>query len=103
MMSYEPLFRTMQEKGITSYQLQKMGFNGSELTYGGPGSPRWHTPYSHLKAFLAHPFSIMRYFGGNITHVQALLDRPGVRHRIKRMPSWATVGAWTLSRFLRKH
>ena len=27
MMSYEPLFRTMQEKGITSYQLQKMGFN----------------------------------------------------------------------------
>ena len=32
-----------------------------------------------------------------------LLDRPGVRHRIKRMPSWATVGAWTLSRFLRKH
>lgn len=27
MMSYEPLFRTMKEKGITSYQLQKMGFN----------------------------------------------------------------------------
>ena len=27
MISYEPLFKTMQEKGITSYQLQKMGFN----------------------------------------------------------------------------
>ena len=27
MMSYEPLFRTMEAKGITSYQLQKMGFN----------------------------------------------------------------------------
>jgi len=27
MISYEPLFRTMKEKGITSYQLQKMGFN----------------------------------------------------------------------------
>lgn len=27
MMSYEPLFRTMKEKGITSYQPQKMGFN----------------------------------------------------------------------------
>lgn len=27
MMSYEPLFRTMEEKGITSYKLQKMGFN----------------------------------------------------------------------------
>ena len=65
--------------GQPVYLLQKMGFNGSELTYGGPGSPRWHTPYSHLKAFLAHPFSIMRYFGGNITHVQAFLDRPGVR------------------------
>ena len=27
MMSYEPLFRTMKKKGITSYRLQKMGFN----------------------------------------------------------------------------
>ena len=27
MMSYKPLFRTMEEKGITSYRLQKMGFN----------------------------------------------------------------------------
>lgn len=27
MMSFEPLFRTMKEKGVTSYQLQKMGFN----------------------------------------------------------------------------
>ena len=27
MISYEPLFKTMKSKGITSYQLQKMGFN----------------------------------------------------------------------------
>lgn len=27
MMSYEPLFKTMKQKGITSYQLQMMGFN----------------------------------------------------------------------------
>ena len=27
--SYEPLFRTMKIKGITSYRLQKMGFNRS--------------------------------------------------------------------------
>ena len=27
MISYEPLWKTMKEKGITSYQLQKMGFN----------------------------------------------------------------------------
>ncbi len=65
--------------GQPVYLLQKMGFNGSEMTYGGPGSPRWHRPYAHVKAFLAHPFSIMRYFGGEITHIQAFLDRPGVR------------------------
>lgn len=27
MISYEPLFRTMAEKGMTSYRLQQMGFN----------------------------------------------------------------------------
>ena len=27
MMSYEPLFKTMEKKGVTSYRLQKMGFN----------------------------------------------------------------------------
>ena len=26
MISYEPLFHTMKEKGITSYKLAKMGF-----------------------------------------------------------------------------
>ena len=26
MISYEPLFKTMKEKGITSYRLGKMGF-----------------------------------------------------------------------------
>lgn len=26
MISYEPLFRTMKEKGITSYRLMKLGF-----------------------------------------------------------------------------
>ena len=26
MISYEPLFRTMEKKGITSYRLGKMGF-----------------------------------------------------------------------------
>ena len=27
MISYEPLFRTMKEKGISSYQLGKLGFS----------------------------------------------------------------------------
>ena len=26
MISYEPLFRTMEERGITSYRLMKLGF-----------------------------------------------------------------------------
>ena len=29
MLSYEPLFKTMKEKGITSYKLQQLGFNRS--------------------------------------------------------------------------
>lgn len=65
--------------GEPVYILHKMGFNGGETGYQGPGSERWRRPYSHLKAFLAHPFSVMRYFGGDITHVQAFLSKPGVR------------------------
>ena len=64
--------------GEMVYCLHKMGFNGGEATYG-PSSNRWRFPYSHLKAFLAHPFAVMRYFCGDITHVQAFLERPGCR------------------------
>lgn len=71
----------MDEGGVGQqiYCINKVGFNGSEATYGGPGSPRWHRPYSHAKAFLTHPFSVMRYFCGNVTHIQAFMDKPGVR------------------------
>lgn len=65
--------------GEPVYCLHKMGFNGGESIYGGVGSPRWQRPYSHVKAFLAHPFSVMRYFCGDITHVQAFMNKPGVR------------------------
>ena len=65
--------------GEPVYIIHKMGFNGGEAAYAGPGSERWKRPYSHLKAFLAHPFSVLRYFGGDITHVQAYLNKPGVR------------------------
>lgn len=65
--------------GEPVYIIHKMGFNGGQSSYGGPGSARWQRPYSHLKAFLAHPFSVMRHFGGDITHVQAYLNKPGVR------------------------
>ena len=65
--------------GEPVYILHKMGFDGSSATYGGVSSPRWQRPYSHVKAFLAHPFSVMRHYGGNITHVQCFMDKPGVR------------------------
>ncbi len=65
--------------GEQVYCINKVGFNGSEAGYGGTGAPRWDRPYSHAKAFLTHPFSVMRYFCGNVTHVQAFMDKPGVR------------------------
>ena len=65
--------------GEMVYCIHKVGFNGSESKYAGPGAPRWQTPYSHLKAFCAHPFSVMRHFCGDIVGVQAFLSKPGVR------------------------
>lgn len=65
--------------GEPVYCIHKMGFNGGDDSYKGISSPRWQKPYSHVKAFLAHPFSVMRYFGGDITHVQAFMNKPGVR------------------------
>lgn len=70
--------------GEPVYILHKVGFNGSDMTYKAPsaGGPmkRFEGPYSHAYAFLSHPFSLMRSFGGDITHVQAFFDKPGIRH-----------------------
>jgi predicted dehydrogenase len=65
--------------GETLYLLFKMGFNGGEETYGFNPSPRFNQPYAHMKAFLTHPFSVMRYFCGDITHVQSFASRPATR------------------------
>ena len=67
--------------GQQLYCLHRMGFPGGETTYGGAGKNPNSVgfPYFHVKAFLAHPFSIMRHFCGDITHVQAFMDRPGFR------------------------
>jgi predicted dehydrogenase len=63
------------------YCLHRMGFFGGEATYSAPGGGGNFDgfPHAHLKAFLAHPFSLMRHFCGDITHIQAFLDRPGCR------------------------
>jgi predicted dehydrogenase len=68
--------------GELVYCIHKVGFNGSEKKYAGPGTPRWQTPYSHVKAFCAHPFSVMRHFCGDIMQIQAFMDRPGVRRTL---------------------
>jgi len=65
--------------GEQVHSIHKVGFSGSSATYGGSGGARWNRPYSHTKAFLTHPFSVMRAFQGDITHVQAFMDKPGVR------------------------
>jgi predicted dehydrogenase len=59
--------------------LFKTGFDGGAYTYGGKGSARFNQPYGHMKAFLTHPFSVMRHFCGDVTHVQAFIDKPGYR------------------------
>jgi len=59
--------------------LFKMGFSGGEYGYSLNKSPRFNQPYAHMKAFLTHPFSVMRYFCGDITHVQTFSTKPGFR------------------------
>ena len=80
-----PAERAMQyiedgQVGEMVYCLHKMGFSGGEATYRPMKMPRaWPFPYFHVKAFLTHPFSVMRHFCGDITHVQAFFDQPSFR------------------------
>lgn len=69
------------ELGEIRYALMKMGFSGGEALYGGPTRDTRYKdyPYFHVKAFLTHPFSVMRYLCGDITHLQAFFGRPGFR------------------------
>jgi predicted dehydrogenase len=68
--------------GEQVYCLLRMGFIGGEATYQPGGGPNFEGfPYAHVKAFLAHPFGIMRHFCGDITHIQAFMDRPSFRKR----------------------
>jgi predicted dehydrogenase len=69
--------------GELIYCLHKMGFSAGEETYSPTTSSRFRGfPYAHLKAFLSHPFSVMRHFCGDVTHVQAFVNRPGFRRRV---------------------
>ena len=69
--------------GEQVYCLHRMGFIGGEAgyNYSGGGGNLDGFPYAHTKAFLAHPFSLLRHFCGDITHVQAFMDRPSFRRR----------------------
>lgn len=69
--------------GELVYCLHKMGFQGGEATYGPNTSPRSKGfPYFHVKAFLSHPLSVMRYFCGDVTHVQAFMEKPNFRRKV---------------------
>ncbi len=66
--------------GEQIYCLHRMGFPGGVATYSPAAPPNAKGfPYFHIKAFLSHPFSIMRYFCGDITHIQAFMSRPSFR------------------------
>lgn len=65
--------------GETIYLLFKMGFDGGEGGYNFNPSPRFNQPYAHMKAFLTHPFSVMRYLCGDIKDVQTFSTKPGFR------------------------
>jgi len=67
--------------GEQVYCLHRMGFIGGEDVYRYSAGGNLDFPHAHLKAFLAHPFSLMRYFCGDITHLQAFLDKPSYRRR----------------------
>jgi predicted dehydrogenase len=68
------------EIGELVYCLHKMGFAGGVETYApGKSSRVQGFPYFHMKAFLTHPFADMRYFCGDVTHVQAFVTRPSFR------------------------
>ena len=67
--------------GEVIYCHQRCGFLGSEWAYAktAPGYRMEGLPYFHVKAFLAHPFSIMRYFCGDVAQIQAFMGKPSYR------------------------
>lgn len=66
--------------GEQIYCINKVGFNGSTVAPCEiDKNSRWQMPYSHAKAFLTHPFSVMRHYCGDVTHIQAFMDKPGPR------------------------
>ena len=69
------------EIGELVFCKMQMGFNGGEVeNYHASGGPQIEGfPYFHLKAFLSHPLSVMRYFCGDVTHVQAFCATPSFR------------------------
>ncbi len=70
--------------GELVFCLAKMGFQGGETeNYKAPGAAKVKDfPYFHMKAFMSHPLSVMRYYCGEVTHLQAFLDRPGFRRSV---------------------
>ncbi len=84
-----------------------------------------YTGYLNPVAFTQSPFDIAHYMEGMVEGLLAqtvkilygwmiwaclalialflVWDRPGVRRRVKKMPSWSTVGLWTVNSVARGH
>ena len=83
----EPAFQAdklIAEGGVGEqvYSLTKVGFNGSAVNVNPVDrNSRWQMPYSHAKAVLTQPVSVMRHFSGDITHIQAFMEKPGARRQ----------------------
>ena len=62
MISYEPLFKTMKRKGITSYRLQKEGFSRATFYSIRQGNSVSTNTINHLCRLLECPVSdVMEY------------------------------------------
>ena len=68
--------------GEQVYALTKVGFDGSAVNVARADKfDRMNMPYAHAKAFLTHPFSVMRHYCGDISHIQCFMEKPGARRQ----------------------
>lgn len=74
MMSFEPLFKTMKEKGITSYQLQKMGFNRATYHAMKKGKSVSTNTIEHLCKLLQCRVEDIMVYVDDVELVNKLLD-----------------------------
>jgi len=80
--NYRFTYTVRKAKELLDYgKLGNLCFINWRLTIGNPDD---FTPYYHLIALHTHSFDLVRYFGGEVTRLQAFLAKPSKR------PSYTT-------------